>query len=814
MSEISPTENSGLAVVSGTEKIMAARLSDGIIYYLNLSDITAGFATSAALNTEVNTVQSNLNNYIDKSPGGYYGPYNTLAAAASAVPNTVNDGVSLRKGKVVGINSIDGIIDYWWKLGVTDDDLVFKNVDTVLSYDAIFEKTLTITGGGTTTTALSTNYNWVQDEVFIPAGKKLNSLNFGAATTTEFNINLYSKSGTTFTVADIINVTPVIGQNSVVINKTYPTDIYIGPAKGGSFYYSQVIGKVVSLGQNALTVGSTTESGIIQQYRMNFSAVYVNSIISIPVLEGRVSANEADITSNTNNLISVTDLLKPDLYTDLDITDEDGNVALKLRGADGTLLLKSLIADALQVNSFSATSLLTSSLDFSTVVVQTNGYPYELAITDEAGNIAFATKNGQVISVGSTGTATTATEIPNIDSDIVHEISYGQSLSIGHGSTPISLVQPYNALMFAGGVRTWQGATITSPPDPATKYNSLVPLVESIGETPCSGFAQMTMERLIEEYKFDGTLKQFQLIASSPGIGGANIESLKKGANTSYYANVLSDVSAALARANELGKTYSVGCLIWTQGEANTSSNMPTDAYVLLLKQLLVDFNTDIRAITKQPNDVQFVMYQVASQNQTNTTTLYPNIGLAHAKVCEDVSNAHLGVPAYIFDYSDNLHLTASSYKWMGAYHAYAYKKAAIDKEGSYSPLNIKSVLWQKNMIELKLNVPVGPLVFDTDFITDPGNKGFSITDASGVMIPITSLTLVRDDSIRITAGNDLVSGYHVRYGINGTSGKSGRIAGARGNLRDSQGDTLFFDKKGLNLPMHNWCLIFDKTLS
>lgn len=56
----------------------------------------------------------------------YYGPYDTVEAACIAVP------VSIRtKGKTLGINTVDGVVEYWWKDGVDDIHLVEKGKEQV-----------------------------------------------------------------------------------------------------------------------------------------------------------------------------------------------------------------------------------------------------------------------------------------------------------------------------------------------------------------------------------------------------------------------------------------------------------------------------------------------------------------------------------------------------------------------------------------------------------------------------------------------------------------------------------------------------------
>lgn len=487
------------------------------------------------------------------------------------------------------------------------------------------------------------------------------------------------------------------------------------------------------------------------------------------------------------------------------LTDENGYIGLRL-DPSGKLYIKELYTQ-----SFSSEKLVGNDLSVGPTDIINNQSPLAFSITDEDNNILWGIRNnGSRIEFGGANNVPVIKENPQLPSDIVHAISYGQSLSIGFGSTPITLTQKYNTVSFSGGVRTGEGSD-GNPPNTNNKYTSLVPAIETIAETPLSGFANLLIEKLISEYDFSLNSQDFKLLISAPGRGGASIASLKKG--TERYNQLIQDVTEGLARSNELGKTYTVGTVCWTQGEADFYD----PNYYTVLKQLLIDINTDIKAITGQSDDVQFPMYQLASYAFLNgfgtpEAALNPHATFALAKICEDLPNAHLAVPAYIFDYPDNLHLDSVGYKWMGAYYAYTYKKTIIDKE-TYYPLSVKTILAQKNIIEITFNVPVLPLVFDTEWVSDPGNKGFRVTDNLGNPITINSVTIVRNDCVKLITSSNVSSGFHVQYGIGVTDRKSGRLNGPRGCLRDSQGDTIIFDKDGLNKPLHNWCLIFNKTI-
>ena len=51
----------------------------------------------------------------------YYGTYNSVAAACAGVPKAVR-----LKGKTVGVIVNGSVVEYWWKSGIEDADLVEK----------------------------------------------------------------------------------------------------------------------------------------------------------------------------------------------------------------------------------------------------------------------------------------------------------------------------------------------------------------------------------------------------------------------------------------------------------------------------------------------------------------------------------------------------------------------------------------------------------------------------------------------------------------------------------------------------------------
>lgn len=475
---------------------------------------------------------------------------------------------------------------------------------------------------------------------------------------------------------------------------------------------------------------------------------------------------------------------------DFSVTDEEGFASLILK--DGKLKVPKTEVSVSQVGAFTD--------------VVSNNSRFEFSITDEQGFVKFGVKNGKLVGLDSFDKS----KVGYYPADIVHIVSYGQSLSLGSGSRPaISTVQKFSNLMFVAGVRFWDSETIT---DPTAAVASLVPLVEinrvtggsNGGETPVTGWSDMVMQRIQDNYGIKYDEQQFQLLGTAPGNGGAPYSALKKG--TFPYSRLLGGVTAGLQRANELNKTYSAPMVAWTQGENDYTT---TDRALIKnnMLELVTDLNTDIKSITKQYDDVILCLYQPASNNNYGGAH-YPNVALAYLEAALTIPKVYMSTPMYIFSYNtDNVHLTAASSKWYGAYIGLVYEKVILKKE-DHKPVYPKKIVSQNNIIEITFNVPSPPLVFDTTMVTNPGNFGFNVLRGA-TQITINSVTMTRTNTVKIVLAQNIISGDKLTYAINGTG--TGTVNGTRGNLRDSQGDEITFDIEGISKPMHNWCPIFEK---
>lgn len=387
------------------------------------------------------------------------------------------------------------------------------------------------------------------------------------------------------------------------------------------------------------------------------------------------------------------------------------------------------------------------------------------------------------------------TVIPEIppagDADYSYINSYGQSLSLGVSATPVlSGTRRFTTdFMFSGGTEP------ASPPN----YTSLVPLSESVkvlsasdcGESPLSGMVESLHER--------GYAKGF--ICAADGFPSLTIAQCSKGGG-SVYANLIAGASQGRKRAREQSKQFKMRAFTWMQGESdggnvNYAANMQT---------LRDDIDADVRAITLQSEPVWMISYQLDR----------PQIGLqqlaaSDAGTCIRVSHPmyHLGKRT---DIADPVHMSNVGSKIAGAYFGLAYKALILDGNTNWQPLKCTASSVASNVLDLTFN-PVGSLAFDTTIVAAQTNQGFRLFQSDGTTpVTISSVAIVGGNTVRITASGAIPAGAIVRYGFSNPADHTAGVA--KGNLRDSQGDTIVFDGGGLNYPMHNWCVLFQRTVN
>lgn len=378
-----------------------------------------------------------------------------------------------------------------------------------------------------------------------------------------------------------------------------------------------------------------------------------------------------------------------------------------------------------------------------------------------------------------------------------HLLFYGQSLSVGAAAgSVLSTTQPYSNITFNGGPRAWTGS--------AWDFSAFKPLVEdeispapdganTRKETACSGAANYASTLMA----LDGNNPSSHVVlASTAGHGGYRIDQLNKA--SAWYTNFLAHVSGAHA----LDVNHAVHAIGWLQGENDISYPTSYATYRAALSQLQTDAETDIKLITGQMHPAYLITYQVSWGITGNS-----GIALAQLDLAQQNSKIFLATPTYHLPYaSDNIHLTAVGYKWIGAYFGRAYK-ALVD---GYEPqwLNPRSATVRGAVVRVRFDVPVGPMVLDSIGLADTTDSGFRVLDgAAGKAI---SSIKVDGQDVVITLFATPTGTVKVRYALDYLGTGLAMTNGASGNLRDSSPDVI--NISGVDRPLWNVCPAFEMT--
>ena len=393
------------------------------------------------------------------------------------------------------------------------------------------------------------------------------------------------------------------------------------------------------------------------------------------------------------------------------------------------------------------------------------------------------------------------------DYTVNHVFCYGQSLSVGQAQPIQSGTAKFDHLMFTRGMRP----QYDYPAETAAQwYAGLVPAVEAVspelsilGETPSRGIGDAIKELIEAEDGKAYTDHEYKLLLSNPGFGALTIAQLSKG--TTHFSRMVEQAQYGLSLANAQGDTYAVQAVTWIQGESDYISNTPQATYLSSLNTLVADIQTDLKAVTGQSKRIAVIGYQIATHFNYAADDI-PDIALAQLECAETNPDFYVATPMYHFPYADGGHLTGVGSQWLGAYLGLAYKRIVVDGE-EWSPVQPVASVRQGSIAEVRFHVPMGRLVFDTTAIADQPNKGFQLVDSGGSPLTISSVEIVDFDRIRVTASAPIPAGAKLRYAWQGDASRG------LGNLRDTQGDTIIFDPNGVARPLHNWCVIFERSL-
>lgn len=466
--------------------------------------------------------------------------------------------------------------------------------------------------------------------------------------------------------------------------------------------------------------------------------------------------------------------------SDLDVSDEDGNVLLRLK--NGGIKTK-------KFNSEEISKVLNDLSDG------------DLDIADEAGNVLIRSKKGHI----KTKNFDSEDYVIGIDTDYLLIPVYGQSLAIGGDTTRLttSFIYPYKS---------------GNQPNLTTSFSE-------DKEISSNGLVDSLVENYTDNKVCASRIKIPKIVSFASGQGSTSIMGLKKG--TANYQTLLTKIQTAYDTATSEGKELIVPAFCWVQGE-DDRVNGYTNNYKAELIQLRQDLDADIKRITGQSEDVHCIVYQtnqlaVLSTDSTFNPNSYDSVQAARMVVpnaqyelIRDNKYFHPSSPVYPMNFyvSSNgamIHITSESQRLLGYYEGIAACRL-LTKENA-NGLYVKNVVKiDSTHVKLELRVPCPPVVIDTESVNAVENYGFSIITQNNENI-LTDVSIVTNHKylceILLTTSQDC-SDSKVRYACNGQVGKSGREYGARGNIRDSQGELYKAIIGQEQKQLDNWLYAFD----
>ena len=360
-------------------------------------------------------------------------------------------------------------------------------------------------------------------------------------------------------------------------------------------------------------------------------------------------------------------------------------------------------------------------------------------------------------------------------------VGSGQSLAVGgHGNAPAmpigSTTQPHHNLKLS------LGSAKVPPFDPTAAALSVVPLVEPLralatgypSPYPANIYGETyhtAMSDEITTLAVAGGAADYVTVHTEVGEAGQPIAVLQKGATDTgttgrAYAASLFEVAALARLAKAQGKTYGVGTILFTHGEADAASS----TYEADLLALWSNYNQDLPALTGQTFEIPMILSQQHSAPATGGSTAKSTlaqwmIGVDHpgAIVCAG--------PKYQYAYvSDQTHLSNPDYERLGEKYAEVFD-ARLVKGQDWEPLQPTGASRSGRVITVAFHVPSPPLAWDTTLpaphkgsntVWAAGN-GFEVT-ANGAPVTIGSVA-ISGDAVAITCASDLpATGVAVAY--------------------------------------------------
>lgn len=424
--------------------------------------------------------------------------------------------------------------------------------------------------------------------------------------------------------------------------------------------------------------------------------------------------------------------------------------------------------------------------------------------------------------------------------EVNHFVVAGQSLAAAaEGSPVLSTTTKYDNLSLGTKVRSVNntasdtpgvGANNTTPPTFEVTGSGFNALTATGDAEVITHGALNTYRRMYLEARGIAAEPNIRFATNGIGVGGLGITALSKGATPEYYNRYPSLVTQAKAAADTAVLTYAVAGYLWLQGEAGQTE---TYSFTLAaLRQHYADVVADTIAVTSQPNPPAFFIYQTAAPNWN-----FDSVELGKATAQLDFANddgVFMVGPYYQYPDSNNLHLVANTYRWLGSQFGKVMHRV-LTLGHRWRPLHAMRATLRGDEILVDYHVPHPPLVFDNPWMQDgwfvgetatgqtntqvvAADKGYSVVRSVGGYAAIETVTIVSPTQVKIKLFDVPATGdlpLYLRF--------ADGVHFGNGNLRDSDptlADDVWLDGvpgqvdadtnptlSGARYPLYNWAV-------
>ncbi len=422
-------------------------------------------------------------------------------------------------------------------------------------------------------------------------------------------------------------------------------------------------------------------------------------------------------------------------------------------------------------------------------------------------------------------------------------ISTGQSLDTGYngyGQIVVSTTSPYANIMLnydggsplfpiegGAGIAGWNIVPLVEPERPfyppgvagtGPGYTDGEYPNNLSGETSNSGMAN-TINALWQAR----TGNNYPIAATAVGWAGAPIANINKEGGYRPYPASINETAIYASLAAGLGKSYLVGAVTLTHGEAD--AEIHNTSYGTQVYQMYTDYVSDTHATTGQSRPLVMIASQQSSipfcAGPTACGPAYLDWGNTGVQLLAQ-SNAHptqiiVTGPKYAFQYAqDNLHLQAQGYQRLGEKYGEVFD-LVVNQGLLWSPVQPTFLSRTGAVITINYFAPYPPIVFDAN-IPNPhqssntqwsAGHGFTVWDGASPPNPLTiSSAVVSGSSVVLTLSATPTNlPVTVNYALDQdaplNSYNGGTAAGMIGQLRDSD-PFIGWDQQTLTVNVTN----------